>query len=98
MSYRWKRLFAFGMIYFVWGSTYLAIRVGVHAVPPFLFAAMRFFTAGLALLVWAMSCREAWPSARQWGSIAFLGTLIFVGDYGLLFWAELKVPSGVAAV
>jgi drug/metabolite transporter (DMT)-like permease len=98
MSYRWKRLFAFGMIYFVWGSTYLAIRVGVHAVPPLLFAAMRFFTAGLVLVVWAMSARQPWPTARQWASISFLGTLIFLGDYGLLFWAELKVPSGVAAI
>lgn len=98
MNYRWKRLFAFGMIYFVWGSTYLAIRVGVHAVPPLLFAAMRFFVAGLTLVVWAIACRESWPTGRQWASISFLGTLIFLGDYGLLFWAELKVPSGAAAI
>jgi drug/metabolite transporter (DMT)-like permease len=98
MSNKWKRLFAFGMIYFVWGSTYLAIRVGVHAVPPFLFAAMRFFTAGLALVVWAMSCREPWPTARQWASISLLGAMIFVGDYGLMFWAEVRVPSGITAI
>ena len=42
----WKILLAFAMIYFVWGSTFLAIRVGVHEVPPFLLAAVRFFTAG----------------------------------------------------
>jgi len=42
----WKILLAFAIIYFVWGSTFLAIRVGVHEVPPLLFAAMRFFTAG----------------------------------------------------
>ena len=44
-SYRpsWKTLLAFAIIYFVWGSTFLAIRIGAHEVPPFLFAAIRFF-------------------------------------------------------
>jgi len=45
----WKILLAFAIIYFVWGSTYLAIRVGVHEVPPFLLAAMRFLVSGLVL-------------------------------------------------
>jgi drug/metabolite transporter (DMT)-like permease len=98
MSHRWKTLLAFGMIYFVWGSTYIFIRVGVHAMPPLLFAAIRFSTAGFLLVAWTLARRETWPTARQWGSICFLGALIFVGDYGLLSWAELKVPSGVTAV
>ena len=98
MSHRWKTLVAFGIIYFVWGSTFLAIRVGVHEVPPLLFAAMRFFIAGLALVAWTAFQRETWPTGREWGSICLLAALIFVGDYGLLFWAEQKVPSGIAAV
>jgi drug/metabolite transporter (DMT)-like permease len=98
MSHRWKTLVAFGIIYFVWGSTFLAIRVGVHEVPPLLFAAMRFFIAGLALVVWTAFRRETRPTRAEWGSICLLAALIFVGDYGLLFWAEQKVPSGVAAV
>lgn len=98
MSDRWKTLVAFGIIYFVWGSTFLAIRVGVLAVPPLLFAAIRFFTAGLALVVWTAFRRETWPTGREWRSICLLAALIFVGDYGLLFWAEQKVPSGIAAV
>src|SRR5579875_4090507 len=98
MSDRWKTLFAFAMIYFVWGSTYIAIRAGVEEVPPLLFAAMRFFAAGLALVVWTMAAREPWPNRREWASICLLGAMIFLGDYGLLFWAEQKVPSGVAAV
>ncbi len=98
MSHRWKTLAAFGIIYFVWGSTFLAIRVGVHEVPPLLFAAMRFFIAGLALVAWTAFRRETWPTRREWGSICLLAALIFVGDYGLLFWAEQKVPSGIAAV
>jgi len=48
----WQTLLAFAIIYFVWGSTFLAIRVGVREVPPFLLAAMRFLTAGLFLYVW----------------------------------------------
>jgi drug/metabolite transporter (DMT)-like permease len=94
----WKTLLAFGFIYFVWGSTYLAIRVGVHEVPPLIFAAMRFLVAGLVLYGWAMMRGERSPTRRQWMSAFFLGLLIFVFDYGLLFWAEKRVPSGVAAV
>ena len=94
----WQTLLAFGIIYFVWGSTYLAIRVGVREVPPFLFAGMRFFAAGLALYAWLRWRGVASPSAREWLSASLLAILIFVGDYGLLFWAEQRVPSGIAAV
>jgi drug/metabolite transporter (DMT)-like permease len=94
----WKTLLAFAIIYFVWGSTFLAIRVGVREVPPFLLAAMRFSVAGLALCGWMMARGERSPSARQWMSAFVLAVLIFVLDYGLLFWAEQRVPSGIAAV
>jgi drug/metabolite transporter (DMT)-like permease len=94
----WKTLLAFAIIYFVWGSTFLAIRVGVREVPPFLFAAMRFLAAGLVLYGWMMAQGERSPSRRQWMSAFLLGLLIFVFDYGLLFWAEQRVPSGIAAV
>jgi drug/metabolite transporter (DMT)-like permease len=94
----WKTLLAFAIISFVWGSTFLAIRVGVREVPPFLFAAMRFLAAGLVLYGWMMAQGERSPSRRQWMSAFLLGLLIFVFDYGLLFWAEQRVPSGIAAV
>jgi drug/metabolite transporter (DMT)-like permease len=94
----WKTLSAFGVIYFVWGSTFLAIRVGVREVPPFLLAALRFSIAGLALYGWVLARRERSPTGRQWMSAFLLALLIFVGDYGLLFWAEQRVPSGLAAV
>ena len=95
---RWKMLLAFAIIYFVWGSTFLAIRVGVREVPPFLFAAMRFLAAGLVLFGWMLARGERSPTGRQWVSAFSLAFLIFVMDYGLLFWAEQRVPSGVAAV
>jgi drug/metabolite transporter (DMT)-like permease len=94
----WKTLLAFSFIYFAWGSTFLAIRVGVHEVPPLLFAALRFLTAGVALYGWAVARRERLPKGREWGSVALLAFLIFVIDYGFLFWAEKRVPSGLAAV
>jgi drug/metabolite transporter (DMT)-like permease len=94
----WKILLAFGIIYFVWGSTFLAIRIGVHEVPPFLLAAVRFFTAGVVLYAWLRLKGTPAPSRREWISATALGALIFLFDYGCLFWAEQRVPSGVAAV
>ncbi len=94
----WKVLLAFSIIYFVWGSTFLAIRVGVREVPPFLLAGMRFLVAGLALFGWMRATGTPSPTRREWGGATLLAVLIFVCDYGLLFWAERRVPSGVAAV
>jgi drug/metabolite transporter (DMT)-like permease len=89
---------AFAIIYLVWGSTYLAIRVGVREVPPLLLAAMRFLIAGLVLYGWMIARGEPSPTWRQWTTASLLAILIFVLDYGLLFWAEQRVPSGIAAV
>ncbi len=94
----WKTLLAFAIIYFVWGSTFLAIRVGVREVPPLLLAATRFSVAGAVLYGWMIVRGEPSPSGRQWMSASLLGIVIFLFDYGLLFWAEQRVPSGIAAV
>src|SRR4051812_47549814 len=94
----WKIWLAFGIIYFVWGSTFLGIRIGVREVPPFLLAAMRFTAAGALLLGWTSARREAAPTAREWRSVFILAAIIFPLDYGLLFWSEQRVPSGLAAV
>ncbi len=100
MAYRrtWKTWACFAIIYFVWGSTFLAIKVGVREVPPFLLAAIRFLVAGAALFGWMAARGEQLPKRREWASAVLVALLIFVGDYGLLFWAERRVPSGVAAV
>jgi len=94
----WKVLLAFSIIYFVWGSTFLAIRVGVREVPPFLLAGMRFLVAGIVLYGWMRARGTRSPTRREWGGATLLALLIFVCDYGLLFWAERRVPSGIAAV
>src|SRR5215831_9025954 len=95
---RWKILLAFAVIYFVWGSTYLAIRVGVLEMPPFLMAGIRFFIAGAAMFVWMGFTGTRFPTAREWKGAALLGALMFLLDYACLFWAEQRIPSGVAAV
>ncbi len=94
----WKTISAFAIIYLVWGTTYLAIRVGVHEVPPFLLAAIRFLVAGGILYGWMIARGERSPTARQWMGTSAVSFLIFVLDYGLLFWSEQRVPSGLAAV
>jgi drug/metabolite transporter (DMT)-like permease len=95
---RWKILLAFAIIYLVWGSTFLAIRVGVQEVPPLILAGLRFFVAGIAMYAWLRATGTPAPTRRQWVGASLLGGLIFVIDYGCLFWAELRVPSGIAAV
>ncbi len=91
-------MLAFSIIYFVWGSTFLAIRVGVREVPPLLLASMRFFIAGVVLFAWLRLKGTPSPSRREWVAASLLAVCIFVLDYGLLFWAEQRVPSGIAAV
>ncbi len=94
----WKLLSAFAIIYFVWGSTYLAIRIGVLEMPPFLMAGIRFFLAGAILYAWVRLTGVPSPTRREWRDSTVLGALMFLMDYGCLFWAEQRVPSGISAV
>ncbi len=96
--HRWQKFLAFAIIYLVWGSTFLAIRIGVRELPPFLFAGMRFFVAGTAIYLWMIARGNPSPAGREWAAASLLAVPIFVMDYGLLFWAEKRVPSGMAAV
>jgi drug/metabolite transporter (DMT)-like permease len=89
---------AFFAIYFLWGSTYLAIRVAVERVPPLFAAGVRFTIAGVALYAWARARGAQKPSRAEWRNLSILGAFMFLGGYAGLFWAEEKVPSGVASV
>ncbi len=89
---------AFLAIYFLWGATFLAIRVAVLQIPPFFTAGLRFFTAGTLLYGFLRIRGEPAPSALQWRGIAIIAVCMFVFTYGALFWAEQYVPSGVTAV
>ena len=94
----WKILSAFAIIYLVWGSTYLAIRVGVLEMPPFLMAGIRFFLAGAILYGWMRVTGVPSPNRREWRDAIILGALMFLMDYACLFWAEQRVASGISAV
>ncbi len=88
---------AFLAIYFVWGSTYLAIRYAVAGIPPLLVAGSRHLVAGIILCLWAWRRGER-PAARHWRTAVVLGVLFFLIGHGTLHWSEQFVPSGLAAV
>ncbi len=99
---RRKLWLALGTVYVIWGSTYLAIRVAVETLPPFLMAGVRFLIAGGLLLVFSMRRGEqaaddriGWP---QWRAAAIVGGLLLLGGNGGVVFAEQWVPSGLAAV
>lgn len=92
---------ALAIVYTVWGSTYLAIRVAIETLPPMLMASVRFLIAGGILH--AISIRRGErerdrPGLRQWRAAAIVGTLLFLGGNGGVVWAEQRVPSGIAAL
>jgi drug/metabolite transporter (DMT)-like permease len=88
----------FAVVWIVWGTTYLGIRIALEAMPPLLMASARFVMAGVALHAFARA-RGAAPATRgQWGNAALLGILFFTVGNGVVVWAERTVPSGVAAL
>lgn len=89
---------AFFAIYVLWGTTFLAIRIAVEELPPLFAAGVRFFTAGVVLYVFMRLKGETKPTAIQWRNLAIMGLLMFVAEYGPLFWAEKYVPSGIVSV
>jgi drug/metabolite transporter (DMT)-like permease len=96
---RFAVILAFGLVYLFWGSTYLAIDIAVQTIPPALMCALRFSTAGLVMLaVCAATGRTIWYSARQIALAAVVGILLLLGGNLTLAWAELTVPSGLAAL
>ncbi|MGZ5492935.1 MAG: EamA family transporter [Thermoanaerobaculia bacterium] len=88
---------SFVAIHTVWGSTYLAIRYAVETIPPLLTAGLRHVVGGAALFAWCW-WRGYRPTARQWRASLVLSVMFFLVGHGSLHWAELVVPSGVAAL
>jgi drug/metabolite transporter (DMT)-like permease len=83
----------------IWGSTWMAIRVVVRDVPPLQAAGVRFLAAGALLLAWAWAQKRKWPRGeQQWKAVIVLSLTIMAVPYGLLFWAEQYVTSGMTAV
>jgi drug/metabolite transporter (DMT)-like permease len=96
---RGRALIAYLLVCVVWGSTYLAIRIGVADLPPFLFAGARFFAAGILLGGAVLATGGQLPrSAREWKVLAIGGTFLLVGGNAIVVWAEQTMPSGLASV
>jgi drug/metabolite transporter (DMT)-like permease len=89
---------SFFAIYILWGTTFLAIRIAVEELPPLFAAGARFFTAGVLLYAFMRAKGEAKPTLLQWRNLTIMALLMFVAEYGPLFWAEKYVPSGVVSV
>jgi drug/metabolite transporter (DMT)-like permease len=83
----------------IWGSTWLFIKLGLQDLPPLTFAAIRFILASLLLSLLILARGAPWPRRRNdWVLIAVVGVLQFTLNYGLVFWGEQYIPSGLAAV
>jgi drug/metabolite transporter (DMT)-like permease len=91
-------LAAFATVYLVWGSTYLAIRFGVDSIPPLALGAVRSLVGGALLYGWGRLHGTPGLSAREWRRSAVVGALMFGVGHGALFWAIVRVPSGVASL
>jgi drug/metabolite transporter (DMT)-like permease len=92
-------LAAYLVVCLVWGSTYLAIRIGVRHLPPALFGGVRFLTAGLILLVLALALGRRLPRrARDWRTAAVVGIMLLGIGNGVVIWAEQWVESGTVAI
>jgi drug/metabolite transporter (DMT)-like permease len=90
---------AWAAVCFFWGTTYLAIRVGLETLPPMLFAGLRFLIAG-GVLFFVMSRQQGarLPKGREWFELALVGLMLLGIGNGAVVWAELWVPSGMAAL
>ena len=85
-------------VYLLWGSTYLAIRIAIETIPPFMMAATRFLIAGGILYVIRRARGDARASRSEWHSAVVIGILLLVGGNGGVVWAEQRVASGIAAL
>ncbi|GAA2493006.1 EamA family transporter [Winogradskya humida] len=86
------------IVYVVWGSTYLALKVGLEGLPPLTLNAVRFLVAGLVLFAYCLYRRWAMPSRREWRSGAIQGLLLPAAGTGGACWAEQTLPSGTTAL
>jgi drug/metabolite transporter (DMT)-like permease len=96
---RGRALIAYLLVCTVWGSTYLAIRIGVQELPPLLFAGVRFLIAGALLAGIVLLSGGRLPARRRdWGVLAVVGLFLLLGGNAVVVWAEQFVESGPASV
>jgi drug/metabolite transporter (DMT)-like permease len=94
-----KALIAYLVVCVFWGSTYLAIKIGVTELPPFLFGGLRFLVAGLILLVVARALGDPFPHRRSdWRTLAIVGLMLLAGGNAFVVWSEQYIDSGIASI
>ena len=91
-------ILAFTAVYFVWGSTYLAIRIAIETMPPLTMLGFRFGVAGLIMLAWLTLRGVQWPTLPQWRTASIAGGLMLFAGTGTVAVALQYVPSGLAAL
>ncbi|HKV50734.1 MAG TPA: EamA family transporter [Gemmatimonadaceae bacterium] len=95
---RGKVLFAYLVVCVLWGSTYIAIRIGDRTLPPVLFAGLRFVIAGMILFVASLAAGQRLPARpRDWRDLSIVGLLLLSGNTCVVV-AERFTPAGVASV
>jgi drug/metabolite transporter (DMT)-like permease len=83
----------------IWGSTWLVIKVGYGGLGPFNVAAVRFLLAGAILTPMVPLMRARWPSGRsEWLLVTWVGLILFAADYGLIYWGEQFLDSGLTSI
>ena len=83
----------------IWGSTWLVIKVGYGGLGPFNVAAVRFLLAGVVMAVITLVVGARWPHSRvEWGLVIVVALMMFAGDYGLIYWSEQYIDSGLTAI
>jgi drug/metabolite transporter (DMT)-like permease len=91
-------LVALAAVYIVWGSTYLAMRIAVHGLPPMMMGGIRFTIGGAILMTYLAARGAPLPTFRQWLYALPVGGLLFIGGNALVAIAEKSISSGIAAV
>jgi drug/metabolite transporter (DMT)-like permease len=93
------KLVGFVLLCVIWGSTWLVIKIGYGGLGPFNVAGLRFAVAAAILAVIVPIVGARWPRGRtEWTLVIFVGLVLFVGDYGLIYWAEQYIDSGLTAI
>ena len=89
----------YALLCLIWGSTWLVIKIGYGGLGPFNVAALRFLMAGTVLLPIVPLLGARWPTGRaEWTLVAFVGLVLFAADYGLIYWSEQFLDSGLTSI
>jgi drug/metabolite transporter (DMT)-like permease len=93
------RVALYVLLCLIWGSTWLVIKVGYGGLGPFNVAALRFFLAGAVFIPLVPLFRAQWPrGSMEWGLVVWVGLVLFAADYGLIYWGEQFLESGLTAI